>query len=520
MEVPLSLQPPAVKVKVVEVPLERIRQRRTRAYPAGVAREAVLMQYAIDTQLDKALNAAFEDICTAHVVTGNPMHALLLRLKSASQYFELWRETDAEMHLAALKAPSFVDLHIYTQPSRSSEANEASSIFGVKPSLQLVDHQILHGLRKLLVDFIPTRANTRVQRYDCDTHVAFCGESLCFNADVKHLHSVHLREDHFITGPSEQEAVAIHCQHVAQAILRLHHKTQHIVSGVTIGSAMRPIHELLANAREITSAFIHALQEAKEISLHAFALVQPESGDARYVQVIKSYHLCHMVPQGAAVRGIRCWPERVTQIFDSIFLSRAHAALCFEVARTSGDPLLDWRAGRWRDQLLHEATDFIGDGQLVAGCQSLLLQSIMEDLHDPIVPACARLLQSGAARLHRLAQLCRTIQLVLSCSEDETQRDKCNQQVLVSMFHLYRTTAAEFLSSDTCCNFEPIQSTVQEAFYAVLTDLRQQSVLTREATQVLETVDDYMTCVQLAVASQVIDNDAPLRALVHSARIR
>jgi hypothetical protein len=82
------------------------------------------------------------------------------------------------------------------------------------------------------------------------------------------------------------------------------------------------------------------------------------------------------------------------------------------------------------------------------------------------------------------------------------------------MFHAYRTPLLEFLASDTSCNFEPIRSTIQEAFYAVLIDLRQQSALNQEAGTVLEAVEDYMTCIEMAVASQVVANDAALRAAI------
>lgn len=60
VEIPLSLQAASVRVKVVEVKVERERQRKAHTYPAAVTLETVLMQYIVDTQLDRALAAAFE----------------------------------------------------------------------------------------------------------------------------------------------------------------------------------------------------------------------------------------------------------------------------------------------------------------------------------------------------------------------------------------------------------------------------------------------------------------------------
>lgn len=43
-----------------------------------------------------------------------------------------------------------------------------------------------------------------------------------------------------------------------------------------------------------------------------------------------------------------------------------------------------------------------------------------------------------------------------------------------------------------------------------MADLRQQGALTRDARQVLEGVDDYMKCVEVAVSTQIVYNDTKL----------
>ena len=190
-----------------------------------------------------------------------------------------------------------------------------------------------------------------------------------------------------------------------------------------------------------------------------------------------------------------------------------------------------------------------------------------------VLPGVGRLLRSAASRLHSLSELNRTIQGVVASCLDEQHRLKADNKALYwprsartdqrestiallrsspppsslaflsahlplssplgllllpltcrsvdsrhvdsgRMFHAYRVPTLEFVASDAC-NFETLRPTIQEGFSAVLTDLRQQGVLTRDARQVLETVDDYMRLAELALAQQVVMCDQRLLSALH-----
>jgi len=533
VEVPLSLQPPPVRVKVVEVRLERERQRRMRAYPSGVARESVMLQYAVDTQLDTALMAALEDVTTARVMASNPMHGILLRIKSSAQYFEHWKETDTEIRAKLLNEPTISDARMQifflpSSPAAVGKKQESETIYGVKQALLLPDCRTHHALRALLADFWPARSHRRVQRYDCNAHVAFVNNMLCqgWSSEVASVHTVELREDHFIHGPVENEAIDIHCQHVSQALFQMHNTPAHIIAAVWFGATCKTVAELPAEPRETARLIVRALKEGHAILLQAYALVDPEGDVPRYIEVNKSFHLCHFVrhlqPSVHGERKVRCWPPRTTQVYDSIFISIAHAQSCLEVEGICGDPLHEHCARRWEERLGQLAHDALRGGQLLPGCQALLQRSFLEPLKEllDIVPGVGRLLRSSAARLQVTRDLCRTIQGLLYCTRTECNKDKCNQQAVKAMLQSYRVSVMDHLSSDGCCNFEPIRSCIQEAFYAIDTDLRQNSVLTQDALRVLEAIEDYMLCIELALASQVVSNDYALQAAVATEIVR
>ena len=77
-------------------------------------------------------------------------------------------------------------------------------------------------------------------------------------------------------------------------------------------------------------------------------------------------------------------------------------------------------------------------------------------------------------------------------------------QALSSMFDQYRAQTLEYLTSDACANFEATRYTVQAAFYTVFSRLRVDGVLGGQAQAVLAEVDDYLHCVQIAVAIEVV----------------
>lgn len=54
------MQPVSVHVKLIDVQAEVERHRRAHIYPRAIVKEAVLLQYSIDTFLDETLEKLFE----------------------------------------------------------------------------------------------------------------------------------------------------------------------------------------------------------------------------------------------------------------------------------------------------------------------------------------------------------------------------------------------------------------------------------------------------------------------------
>ena len=82
VKVPVALQPPPLRERIINVPKELARHRHIHTYPADVAREAVLLQYVVDTRLDETLQRALLGLCSEAALRGNPFHAIIGHMKA------------------------------------------------------------------------------------------------------------------------------------------------------------------------------------------------------------------------------------------------------------------------------------------------------------------------------------------------------------------------------------------------------------------------------------------------------
>ena len=82
VKVPVALQPPPLRERIINVPKELARHKHIHTYPADVAREAVLLQYVVDTRLDETLQRALLGVCSEAALRGNPFHAIIGHVKA------------------------------------------------------------------------------------------------------------------------------------------------------------------------------------------------------------------------------------------------------------------------------------------------------------------------------------------------------------------------------------------------------------------------------------------------------
>ena len=136
----------------------------------------------------------------------------------------------------------------------------------------------------------------------------------------------------------------------------------------------------------------------------------------------------------------------MTQVFDSIFLSRGHMAAC---QRAHGERSIAWHValGTWRAKQRSEALEAraraaVHAGDALEASRALLLLSFLDGA-QPLLPHIGRLLySSAAAHLERLAQLNHAIHGMLECLALDEQRSKCKHEARAATPQPTRARAA------------------------------------------------------------------------------
>jgi len=309
-----------------------------------------------------------------------------------------------------------------------------------------------------------------------------------------------LREDHFIRGPSDQQALLIHCQRVLQSALRLHHKTPHLMAAVHIGATNWTVSRLLRDPKAALAEMVQAYRTGRRVWLLAYVL-WGQAGEQRYIGVEKTCCLCFSStsPSASAI----CWPKRSSEVFDSIFVTRRHMLDCIQAHGIIGDPIQSWQATSWITTLRDRMKVAVDAGAMLPACKALLLIEFTQ-ASQPSLAGVSRLLHSEASRLEGLSHLNRCIHGVLHCTGLEEHRLKCNMNVVAKMFDAYRVDTIQLVGSDASCNFEALRYTLQSEFAVLFSQIREQGVLTADACDVLTAVDDALACILLSEAQQIV----------------
>ena len=347
-------------------------------------------------------------------------------------------------------------------------------------------------------------------------------------------HAVELREDHFVRGADLQAAIAVHCARVVGAAVHLHAKTTHLLDQLAFGSQTWGVADLVHSPRQALQEMIRVLSDTPEaeVTVRACALVTSGgegNGPAkpRYCAVRKTYHFV-FVSLGGGFGGARGGgggggggqtlvgvPPRRTQSHESLFLTRAHAAVAMlaeAVCSGSGE-------ARWRNVLTRRGTAAYEGGESIAAARALLQLRAMDAERLPVelLAPAQRLYRSRAGRLEGLAKLSEALCAALTACEADESSSKCSYSTLTAMLDAYRSRVLALLYADECTSLEPARKDVQEAFFAVLREVREVGVPTSRVREQLELVDDLLACLEVAVSAQVVHNAPALEAELRAA---
>lgn len=333
VQVPLSMQPPPMRERRIDLAAERERLKASRAYPPVAHNEAVLLQYVIDSRLDAAVEAVLLSLTSASRLPHNPFTSALIGMKRAAVAFEMWREDDDALVRACgatmLPAPesaavipgclvcrmpppasrdrslgprrrghargdaaaeALMELHrvLISEIRISADAVGNPCLYGHCHALAYTDLAgVLRLRRELGPEVIDVARHTVIQEYETFIFTAFVNVSVAMSSSENASpasegrrralppYEVHLREDYVIRGSGLDKAIAIYCSRIVSAVVAMHSNTMHLVRSLAFGDQNWTGPGLAEFPKQATRELISYMSGASdaEVKLHCCVLI-------------------------------------------------------------------------------------------------------------------------------------------------------------------------------------------------------------------------------------------------------
>ncbi len=246
---------------VVNVAEEVKRGIKKMLFPAAVAKEAVLLQYVGDTNLDSSLQEILMEVFSRGTLPPNPFPMVLSRIKAQAMRQSLWTEEDPEL-LFKFKVDEnhskLVDQNSFTYYLKESKE---PMLFGSMTALQFCDPTTLSTLLgDIFADIHNSSTVDDAAAATSTTKVCtgLTGNSVLMSNILKHksinaqvalrlLKSISILETYVVEGPRYEAALKIFQNMVINHVTSLDLDSPHIVLGIFTGEfAVRAMNKDMA----------------------------------------------------------------------------------------------------------------------------------------------------------------------------------------------------------------------------------------------------------------------------------
>jgi len=319
---------------VIQDAIEYNTQRRQ--FPTTIIRQATLLQYAVETELDRWFSDTLFDILSSSHAS-NPYIKMTVEAQKMALQFESYKQSDAEItdevinideiELVENETIAMKDIHhLYTY----------QGLYGYISALLFVDAKAMQDLHEDMISHIPMKVMRNELHLGSDSRVflSFCGEVAHyphFDIGIDHMDMI---QTVAISGSSFEDVVdtfATHCWLLTQSlfnITNLKHQSSVIFISLNIGFKEYGS-EVIRNKNNESLICKMIIQAAK--SRQAINLELKIASDVLNQYISVTLHLYLIYHESVNDWYRLCWPFQTEVIFTSIF---------FEI----DDAITFWRA--------------------------------------------------------------------------------------------------------------------------------------------------------------------------------
>nr|XP_022340995.1 uncharacterized protein LOC111135328 isoform X2 [Crassostrea virginica] len=374
-------------------------------YGKTIAKEAVLIQYMLDTHLDGVWKEYLLEIARAQYFPPNPYPRLVSLLRQQAMRMDLFfekPEQTTELLLATELKVCDPENFIYTVTGVDA--------YGTSSALQVLDTLAFMPLGQIIQMFVQQNYIQRKGAYRAGICLALSGPSILYGKMQPFLNEVELHEHYYIQGPPGCAGDAIQLfammvyNHVSDLILR---NTVPVV-GVFFGEEKWAWEDVLTRKQSFMDMLVGATSRSEPVFLKAFILMD----HWRYVPVRK-YFLLHFITDDELDAEI-FYPDNPVAFYQSVFLSKDRAAFHYQNGgpTNGGDPMNKTnirQAQIFLDKMISVSKDRC-DWMTVH--RGLLLKSLMNRDQVHLIESW-RMLHSMAAQIEYLIAMLDSLQDLL-----------------------------------------------------------------------------------------------------------
>lgn len=374
-------------------------------YSKTIAKEAILIQYMLDTHLDGVWKEYLLEIARAQFFPPNPYPRLVSLLRQQAMrmdlFFEKPEQTEAVLLATELKMED-PENFIYTI--------NGVDAYGTSSAVRVLDTGAFIPLSQIIQLFVQQDYIQRKGTYRAGICLALSGPSILYGKMQPFLNEVELHEHYYIQGPPgcSGDGIQLFAMMVYNHVHDMVMKNTIPVVGVFFGEMKWSWEEVVTRKQAFMDMLVGATSRSEPVFLKAFILMD----HWRYIPVRK-YFLLHFITDDELDAEI-FYPDNPVAFYQSVFLSRDRAAFHYQNGgpTNGGDPMNATnvrQAQQFLDRMISVSKDRC-DWMTVH--RGLLLKSLMNQDKVHLVESW-RMLHSMAAQIEYVIGMLDSLQDLL-----------------------------------------------------------------------------------------------------------
>ncbi|XP_065886420.1 uncharacterized protein [Dysidea avara] len=438
-------------------------------FPSEIAKEAVLLQYVVDTRMDECIRIFLIDLLVNVVLPRNPYSTLMSLLRQHHWRLCLWQQTSSEISQQLTHNKEQLDV-----PSSFLFQLSTEELFGCAPVLSVVSSDHLSPLvAAVLKDYthhkhIHTKARLKVKTSTCVT-----GPAVLYGAVLPYLFDVVVHEHYMITGnwmnkdeqPNEEQqqlAISFMSEIVITNILQMVQSSGMICTRLELGSLTWSPGDITSKEEQLKNKLHVVLNKKEDIVLKFLYLY-----NNCYIPTSKHYYMHLYHEDGVSSHNYMVfYSTKMMSLYTSVFASRDKALDLYELQFVDEpDPLANYNLTKLTTELDKQIIEKWNQREYVPAYRYLLIRSLITKQWSQFGEGW-HMLHSIVAELEYVQHLCHVLNQLAMLPPTHSPDPSCITSMIKTVYVKLQVVLTK--ASDMSMTSMPLLEYIKELLHPYL----------------------------------------------------